>query len=96
MQVSKEKTPTIVTEEIASVCGRQVPASGSIEVLGFSADQLSFLQVVWVVVKGAEILTTAHHVLHIWGVVDCGRIRQCTECRGRGFCVCPLVSFNTC
>ena len=89
----------MVTEEIASVCGREVPSFGSVKVLGFtpSADQLGEILVVWVVVKGADILAPAHHVLHVRGVVDWVRIRQRSGSRKvRGSCVCPLVSFETC
>ena len=70
----------MVTEEIASVRSGEVPSPRRVKVLGFpsAADQLSQVLVVGVVVKGADILAAAHHVVHLRGVVD--RVRQHPEC----------------
>ena len=67
-----KESPTLVAEEIASICGGEVPSSRSIKVLGFptGAHQLSQVLVVWVVVERANVLAAADHVLHVRGVVD--------------------------
>ena len=68
----QKEFPTLIAEEIASICGGEVPSSRSIKVLGFptGAHQLSQVLVVWVVVERANVLAPADHVLHVRGVVD--------------------------
>ena len=75
--VQAYKRPTLVAKEVTSVCSCEVPPLGSVKVLWFapSAHQLSQVFVVWVVVKGTNVLTAADHVIHVWGVVDGGTIR---------------------
>ena len=100
MSLKADKRPTLVAKEVTSVCGCEVPPFGSVKVLWFttSAHQLSQVFIVWVVVKGTNILTAADHVLHVWGVVDGGGIRQHPgqkRVRLRRPGARPLVSFNT-
>ena len=95
-----DKRPTLVAKEVTSVCSCEVPPFGIVKVLWLttSAHQLSQVFIVWVVVKGTNILAAADHVLHVWGVVDGGGIRQHPgqrRVRLRRPGARPLVSFNT-
>ena len=76
----QKESPTLIAEEIASICSGEVPSTRCVKVLGLpsTANQLSQVLVVGVVVKGADILAAAHHVVHLRGVVD--RVRQHPEC----------------
>ena len=95
---TSSKNFTLVTKEVASVSCGEVPPSRDVKVLLLSppAHQLCQILIVWVVVKGTDILTAADHVVHVWSVVDGGGIRQSPESRGlRRPGGCPLVSLNT-
>ena len=94
----QKESPTLIAEEITSICGGEVPSTRSIKVLGLptGAHQLSQVLIVWVVVERANVLAAADHVLHVRGVVDRRDIGQRPDSyRLRRSCACPLVSLDT-
>ena len=94
----QKEFPTLIAEEIASICGGEVPPSWSIKVLRFptGTHKLSQVFVVRVVVERANVLAPADHVLHVRSVVDgCDIGQRPDSYRLRRSCACPLVSLDT-